>query len=111
MSGQNVQNHYSGADTGTSIAARILAALRSVNGSDAVVTPEALEPLDHFNARGVEATRELVALLEPRVGETILDIGCGIGGPARWTPRGQYAGHLPRLCPGMRPRPRFRRQP
>jgi sarcosine/dimethylglycine N-methyltransferase len=85
MSGQNVQNHYSGEDTGAVIAARILAALRSVNGNDAAVTPEALEPLDHFNARGVEATQELAALLEPQIGESILDIGCGIGGPARWT--------------------------
>jgi sarcosine/dimethylglycine N-methyltransferase len=84
MAGQNVQNHYSGEDTGTSIAARILAALRSVNGNDAAVTPKALEPLDHFNARGIEATQELAALLEPQIGETILDIGCGIGGPARW---------------------------
>jgi cyclopropane fatty-acyl-phospholipid synthase-like methyltransferase len=84
MSGQNVQDHYSGADAGGGMAARILAALRSVNGSDAVVTPEALAPLDHFNARGVAATQELVALLEPQAGETILDIGSGIGGPARW---------------------------
>ena len=81
MSGQNVQDHYSGEDTGSGMAARILAALRSVNGSDAAVTPEALEPLDHFNARGVAATQELVALLEPQAGETILDIGSGIGGP------------------------------
>ena len=84
MSGRNVQDHYSGEDTGSGMAARILAALRSVNGNDAAVTPEALEPLDHFNARGVAATQELVALLEPQAGETILDIGSGIGGPARW---------------------------
>lgn len=80
MSGQNVQKHYSGEDTGSSIAARILAVLRSVNGNDAAVTPEALAPLDHFNARGVEGTQELAALLEPQISETILDIGCGIGG-------------------------------
>jgi sarcosine/dimethylglycine N-methyltransferase len=84
MSGANVQDHYSGDGSGSDMAARILAALRSVNGSDAAVTPEALEPLDHFNARGVAATQELVALLKPQEGETILDIGCGIGGPARW---------------------------
>ena len=42
MSGQNVQDHYSGDDTGRGLAARILAALRSINGSDAAVTPEAL---------------------------------------------------------------------
>jgi sarcosine/dimethylglycine N-methyltransferase len=84
MSGQNVQDHYSGGDTGSGMATRILAALRSVNGSNAAVTSKALAPLDHFNARGVAATQELVALLEPQTGETILDIGSGIGGPARW---------------------------
>jgi hypothetical protein len=36
MSGQNVQKH-SGEDTSTGIAARILAALRSVNGNDAAI--------------------------------------------------------------------------
>src|SRR3954451_10713033 len=66
MTGHNVQDHYSGEDTGNSIAFRILAALRSVNGSDRAVTPEALEPLAHFNARGVAATQELVSLLEPQ---------------------------------------------
>ena len=30
------------------------------------------------------ATQELVALLEPQSGEMILDIGSGLGGPARW---------------------------
>ncbi len=84
MSGKSVQDHYSGEDTGGGMAARILAALRSINGSDAAITPEALAPLDHFNARGVAATQELIALLEPRAGEAILDIGSGIGGLARW---------------------------
>ncbi len=87
MVDQNVQNHYSGKSSGGAMAARILAALRLVNGSAAPVTPEALAPLDHFNARGVTATQELVALLEPQSGESILDIGCGIGGPARWIAR------------------------
>jgi sarcosine/dimethylglycine N-methyltransferase len=32
----------------------------------------------------VAATQELLALLEPQAGETILDIGSGVGGPARW---------------------------
>ena len=84
MSSRSAQDHYSGEDTGSGMAARILTALRSANGNEAAVTPEALEPLDHFNARGVAATQELVALLEPQAGETILDIGSGIGGPARW---------------------------
>ena len=52
--------------------------------SDAAITPETLAPLDHFNGRGLAATQELVALLDPHAGESLLDIGSGIGGPARW---------------------------
>jgi sarcosine/dimethylglycine N-methyltransferase len=47
------------------MASRILAAVRAVYGSEAAITPETLAPLDHFNARGVAATQELVALLDP----------------------------------------------
>jgi SAM-dependent methyltransferase len=75
-----VARHY-GAD---GIADRILAALREANGPDAPVTPEVLAPIDHFHGRGVLATAELVMLLKPLPGERLLDIGSGIGGPARW---------------------------
>ncbi|MSP83110.1 MAG: class I SAM-dependent methyltransferase [Alphaproteobacteria bacterium] len=63
------------------IAPRILAALRAA-GIDQV-TPETLAPLDQFHARGVDATRDLIAALGASAGEQVLDIGCGIGGPAR----------------------------
>jgi SAM-dependent methyltransferase len=66
------------------IAERALAALREANGSKAPVTLEALAPLDQFHGRGVVATAELLRLLDPQPRERILDIGCGIGGPARW---------------------------
>jgi protein-L-isoaspartate O-methyltransferase len=79
MSGR-VEDHYANPD----IVPRILAALRQVNGADAPVTPDALALLDHFHGRGVLATREMAALLKPQAGERILDIGSGIGGPARW---------------------------
>jgi len=84
MSSDNVQAHYSGKDTGGDMSARILAALRSVIGDQAAITPEVLAPLDHFNALGVAATQALATLLDPKANETILDIGSGIGGPARW---------------------------
>jgi sarcosine/dimethylglycine N-methyltransferase len=84
MSGQRVQDHYASSGTGTGIAARILGALRATAGADVAITPETLAPFDHVHGRGVLATRELVALLEPAPGEQILDIGSGIGGPARW---------------------------
>jgi ubiquinone/menaquinone biosynthesis C-methylase UbiE len=76
----SVERHYGAAG----IAERILAALRAANGADAPVTPETLAPIDHFHGRGVAATRALVERLAPLPGEHILDIGCGIGGPARW---------------------------
>jgi SAM-dependent methyltransferase len=77
---QRIEDHYAS----TGIAARILAALRAAQGPDAPVTPDALAPLDHFHGRGLQATKEMVDLLAPRAGERILDIGGGIGGPARW---------------------------
>src|SRR5262249_14927086 len=62
----------------------ILAAFRAVNAPDAPVTPQSLAPFDHFHGRGVTATEEIAARLAPQPGERILDIGSGIGGPARW---------------------------
>ncbi len=75
---KSIEAHYSG--SGNDIAARILAAL----GPGATATPDALAPFDHFHGRGLAATRQMVVLLEPQPGERILDLGCGIGGPARW---------------------------
>jgi SAM-dependent methyltransferase len=75
-----VAQHYGQAG----IAERILAALREANGGDAPVTVEALSVMDHFHGRGVVATEELAELLKPQPHEAVLDIGSGIGGPARW---------------------------
>ena len=47
------------------------------------LTVEALSPLDHFHGRGAAATRELLHGLQLRETDEVLDIGCGIGGPAR----------------------------
>ena len=84
MASNSIQDHYAGDDTGSAMASRILAAVRAVSGREVVITPETLAPLDHFHARGLAATQELVALLDPQAGESLLDIGSGIGGPARW---------------------------
>ena len=80
MADNPVARHYGN----EGIAGRILAALRAANGPDAPVTVDALSPIDHFHGRGIAATQELVALLRPQPGEQLLDIGSGIGGPARW---------------------------
>jgi sarcosine/dimethylglycine N-methyltransferase len=75
-----IERHY----TSDAIAERILAALREASGRDVAITPDTLAPLDHFHGRGLAATKALAQALAPRPGEHLLDIGCGIGGPARW---------------------------
>src|SRR5438067_4766849 len=75
-----VAEHYGSAG----IAERVLAALRETKGPDAPITPENLAAFDHFHGRGVVATEEIAAQLALNPGERVLDIGSGIGGPARW---------------------------
>src|SRR5262249_33118473 len=84
MSGTRVEDHYASPGSGSALAARILGALRAHAGEDVAITPEALAPIDHLHGRGSRATEDVAALLEPRMGEAVLDIGSGLGGPARW---------------------------
>jgi sarcosine/dimethylglycine N-methyltransferase len=75
-----VAKHYAS----EGITARVLAALRAANGRDVPITADTLAPIDHFHGKGVVATEELAAVLQPKASDRLLDIGCGIGGPARW---------------------------
>jgi ubiquinone/menaquinone biosynthesis C-methylase UbiE len=47
-------------------------------------TIESLAPFDHFHGRGLEATEELAGSLSVLTTDHILDVGSGIGGPARY---------------------------
>jgi ubiquinone/menaquinone biosynthesis C-methylase UbiE len=65
----------------------ILAALRKAGKPLNELTVEELAPVDHFHARGFPATVELADRLPIKPGDRILDIGCGLGGPARYLSR------------------------
>lgn len=62
----------------------IVSALERAGKSLDSLTVEDLAPVDHFHARGFPATVELGDRLPVTPGDDILDIGCGLGGPARY---------------------------
>jgi SAM-dependent methyltransferase len=64
--------------------ANVLAALEKAGKPLGSLTVEDLAPVDHFHARGFPATVDLADRLTIRAGDHVLDIGCGIGGPARY---------------------------
>jgi hypothetical protein len=61
----------------------ILNGLQAAGQDPANPTPEDLAPVDQFHIRGLEATLELARLAEIRADDVVLDIGGGLGGPAR----------------------------
>jgi SAM-dependent methyltransferase len=74
-----VSAHYGRADLGETI----LEALRAAGKDPDRLTIEDLAPVDQFHTRGMEATLELAELAELRGGDRVLDVGGGLGGPAR----------------------------
>ena len=62
----------------------IVSALNKMSKSLESLTVEDLAPVDHFHARGFPATVELADRLPIKAGQHIVDIGCGLGGPARY---------------------------
>jgi ubiquinone/menaquinone biosynthesis C-methylase UbiE len=74
-----VREHYNGSGLND----RIQSALDSLDG-DRPLTVAALAPLDQFHLRGIHATAELARAAALEASDRVLDIGCGIGGPARY---------------------------
>ncbi|MGE5130129.1 MAG: class I SAM-dependent methyltransferase [Sphingomonadaceae bacterium] len=77
---RHITDHYS---RGT-LLERLAAALAEDGVDPARPSPEALSAYDQFHTRGLEATRELADSLEVEAGHHLLDVGSGIGGPARY---------------------------
>jgi ubiquinone/menaquinone biosynthesis C-methylase UbiE len=62
---------------------RVEVALRQAGLDRPGVDWSAFAPLDEFHVRGLAATRDLAAALGPEADTSVLDVGSGLGGPAR----------------------------
>ena len=78
--GHKVTGHYGRG----SLLERLEAALAEDGADPARPSLEALAPYDQFHTRGLEATKEIADVLEVAPHHHLLDIGSGIGGPARY---------------------------
>jgi SAM-dependent methyltransferase len=63
---------------------RIRSALAATAPEEQTLTVAQLAPLDQFHTRGIQATVELAAAAGLEPSSRVLDVGCGIGGPARY---------------------------
>jgi SAM-dependent methyltransferase len=75
-----VREHYDPTDLNV----RLKAALAALGPEDERLTPQQLGALDQFHTRGLAATAELATLAEIRADTSVLDVGSGVGGPARY---------------------------
>jgi ubiquinone/menaquinone biosynthesis C-methylase UbiE len=93
-----IRNHFTRGD----LLQRLNAALADDGADPSDPTLEALAPYDQFHGRGLEASAEIAALVQPGPADHILDIGSGIGGPARY-----FAAHLGCRVSGIDLTPEF----
>lgn len=75
-----VRDHY----RATGLTERLKTALAALGPLDQRLAPQQLAVLDQFHTRGFAATAELAELAEITAGMSILDVGSGLGGPARF---------------------------
>ena len=75
-----VESHYARGE----VLASIVNALRALGKDVTRLTPADLGPVDEFHIRGREATVELAARAALKPGQRVLDVGCGLGGSARY---------------------------
>jgi SAM-dependent methyltransferase len=75
-----IRSHYTRGD----LLQRLNAALAADGADPERPTAAALAPYDHFHGRGLEATEDAAALVQPAPTDHLLDVGSGLGGPARY---------------------------
>lgn len=75
-----VRDHY----RATGLTERLRTALLAFGPEDQRFPPERLAPLDQFHTRGLAATTDLARMSEIRSSDRVLDVGSGVGGPARF---------------------------
>jgi SAM-dependent methyltransferase len=75
-----VRDHY----RTTGLTERLKTALTALGPEDERLTPQQLGALDQFHTRGLAATAELATLAGITADMSVLDIGSGVGGPARF---------------------------
>ncbi len=80
MTTEKVTAHY----THGSLMETILGKLAEARVPLDTLTVYDLASMDHLHGRGREATDEMIARLSPAAGQHVVDIGCGVGGPARY---------------------------
>lgn len=76
----DITGHYESGD----LLERLRAALRDDGADPDQPTVATLAPYDQFHGRGVEATEDLASALTAAASDHLLDVGSGIGGPARY---------------------------
>ena len=77
---RDVARHYQASD----LAARVLEALRAAGKDIGRLTPDDLAPVDEFHVGGRAATIHALEKLHLHKDQHVLDVGCGIGGAARY---------------------------
>ncbi len=77
---RSIADHYSQGD----LLARLSAALVEDGADPQKPSQQALAPYDHFHGRGLEATADMADQLRVTPADHLLDVGSGIGGPARY---------------------------
>jgi SAM-dependent methyltransferase len=75
-----VIDHYSA----SGLTGRIKSVLATITPDDQTLTVAQLAPLDQFHTRGILATADLAGAAGLKPSTRVLDLGCGIGGPARY---------------------------